>query len=70
MRHQGATAAAPRHMHDSVARTEATGPKAEAQLSAYAHMLGTTSYTAAVSGDRKQALGFAGAIVERVGAAS
>ncbi|MFB7269018.1 helix-turn-helix domain-containing protein [Streptomyces sp. NPDC056244] len=56
LRHQDQSAAAQRHILDAVARVEATGLRTDAQASAYAQMLCTTSYTAAVAGDRDQAL--------------
>ncbi|WNI26948.1 helix-turn-helix domain-containing protein [Streptomyces sp. ITFR-16] len=56
LRHQGRPDAARVRMAEAVSRVEATGLKTEAQASAYAQMLCTTSYTAAVSGDRQQAL--------------
>lgn len=56
LRHQDQPAAAQRHILDAVARVEATGLKTDAQASAYAQMLCTTSYTAARAGDRGQAL--------------
>ncbi|MDI5963432.1 helix-turn-helix domain-containing protein [Streptantibioticus silvisoli] len=56
LRHQNQPAAAQRHILDAVARMEATGLRTDAQASAYAQMLCTTSYTAAVAGDRDQAL--------------
>ncbi|MFJ4126512.1 hypothetical protein ACIP3U_35065 [[Kitasatospora] papulosa] len=55
LRHQDQSAAAQRHILEAVARVEATGLKTEAQASTYAQMLCTTSYTAAVAGDRQQA---------------
>ncbi|GGX44156.1 hypothetical protein GCM10010353_68830 [Streptomyces chryseus] len=56
LRHQGQSAAAQRHILDAVSKVERTGLKTGAQASAYAQMLCTTSYTAARSGDRDQAL--------------
>ncbi|MEV0090415.1 helix-turn-helix transcriptional regulator [Streptomyces sp. NPDC050738] len=56
LRHQDQPAAAQRHILDAVARIEATGLKTDAQASAYAQMLCTTAYTAAVAHDRAQAL--------------
>ncbi|WP_331743741.1 helix-turn-helix transcriptional regulator (plasmid) [Streptomyces sp. NBC_00873] len=56
LRHQNKSAAAQRHILGAVSRVEATGLKTAAQASAYAQMLCTTSYTAAVAGDRDQAL--------------
>lgn len=56
LRHQDQSAAAQRHILDAVAQVEATGLRTDAQASAYAQMLCTTSYTAAVAGDRDQAL--------------
>lgn len=56
LRHQEQPAAAERHIHDAVARVEETGLRTDAQRSAYAQMLCTTSYTAARAGDRDQAL--------------
>ncbi|MEH0564383.1 helix-turn-helix transcriptional regulator [Streptomyces silvae] len=56
LRHQDQPAAAQRLILDAVANVEATGLKNDAQASAYAQMLCTTSYTAAVAGDRPQAL--------------
>ncbi|MEU3219462.1 helix-turn-helix transcriptional regulator [Streptomyces sp. NPDC006971] len=55
LRHQDQPAAAQRHILEAVSRVEATGLKTDAQASAYAQMLCTTSYTAAVAGDRQQA---------------
>ncbi|MGW0792944.1 helix-turn-helix domain-containing protein [Streptomyces sp. NPDC002911] len=56
LRHQEQPAAAQRHILEAVSRIEATGLKTDAQASAYAQMLCTTSYTAAVAGDRQQAI--------------
>ncbi|MER5556522.1 helix-turn-helix transcriptional regulator [Streptomyces sp. NPDC002793] len=56
LRHQDQPAAAQRLMLKAVADVEATGLRNDAQASAYAQMLCTTSYTAAVAGDRPQAL--------------
>ncbi|WP_282204260.1 hypothetical protein [Kitasatospora fiedleri] len=56
LRHQGEAAAAQRHIMAAVARVEATGLTTDAQASAYAQMLCTQAYTAAVAGDRAQAL--------------
>jgi tetratricopeptide (TPR) repeat protein len=56
LRHQNRPVAAQRHIQDAVSKVEATGLKTDAQASAYAQMLCTTSYTAAVAGDRDQAL--------------
>lgn len=56
LRHQDQPAAAQRHILEAVSRVEATGLKNDAQASAYAQMLCTTSYTAARGGDRDQAL--------------
>ncbi|GAA0270157.1 hypothetical protein GCM10010302_04650 [Streptomyces polychromogenes] len=56
LRHQGQEAAAQRHIEAAASRVEATGLTADAQAAAYAQMLCTTAYTAAVAGDRDQAL--------------
>ncbi|MYX26781.1 helix-turn-helix domain-containing protein [Streptomyces sp. SID8381] len=56
LRHQDQPAAAQRLMLSAAAEIEATGLRTEAQASAYAQMLCTTSYTAARAGDRGQAL--------------
>ncbi|MER5968525.1 helix-turn-helix transcriptional regulator [Streptomyces sp. NPDC002055] len=56
LRHQDRPAAAERHILDAVAKVEETGLRTDAQRSAYAQMLCTTSYTAARAGDRDQAL--------------
>lgn len=56
LRHQGRPAAAQRNILDAVAKVAATGLRTDAQAAAYAQMLCTTSYTAAVGGDRDQAL--------------
>ncbi|MFF5512108.1 transcriptional regulator [[Kitasatospora] papulosa] len=56
LRHQDQPASAERLILDAVARVEATGLKSDAQASAFAQMPCTTSYTAAVAGDRPQAL--------------
>lgn len=60
LRHQAQPVAAQRHIMDAVAKVEATGLRTDAQASAYAQMLCTTSYTAAVAGDRDQALAMIG----------
>lgn len=57
LRHQDQSAAAQRLIMDAAMKVEATGLTTPAQASAYAQMLCTTSYTAARSGDRDQALG-------------
>ncbi|WP_329239314.1 hypothetical protein [Streptomyces sp. NBC_01460] len=49
LRHQDQPAAAERLILDAVARVGATGLKSDAQASAFAQMLCTTSYTAAVA---------------------
>ncbi|GAA2350046.1 helix-turn-helix transcriptional regulator [Streptomyces cuspidosporus] len=56
LRHLQQPAAAQHRILDAVTKVEATGLKTDAQASAYAQMLCTTSYTAAVAGDRDQAL--------------
>ncbi|MFH7594563.1 transcriptional regulator [Streptomyces racemochromogenes] len=56
LRHQGQEAAAQRHIAAAAARVEATGLTTDAQASAYAQMLCTTAYTAAVAEDRDRAL--------------
>lgn len=56
LRHQDQPAAAERHILDAVAKVEETGLRTDAQRSAYAQMLCTTSYTAARAGHRDQAL--------------
>ncbi|MEU9146564.1 helix-turn-helix transcriptional regulator [Streptomyces sp. NPDC048349] len=56
LRHQGQEAAAQGHIEAAVARVEATGLTTEAQASAFAQMLCSTAYTAAIAGDRDQAL--------------
>ncbi|MGQ4717955.1 helix-turn-helix domain-containing protein [Streptomyces anulatus] len=56
LRHQNQSAAAQRLILNAVAQVEATGLTTDAQASAYAQMLCTTSYTAAVAGDRHQAV--------------
>ncbi|MGW7312225.1 helix-turn-helix domain-containing protein [Streptomyces sp. NPDC054865] len=56
LRHQGQEAAAQRHIEAAVARVEATGLMNAAQASAYAQMLASTAYTAAIADDRDQAL--------------
>ncbi|GGZ81984.1 helix-turn-helix domain-containing protein [Streptomyces echinoruber] len=56
LRHQDQAAAAQRLVLDAAADVEATGLRTDAQAAAYAQMLCTTSYTAARSGDRGQAL--------------
>ncbi|MBJ7903418.1 helix-turn-helix domain-containing protein [Streptomyces sp. DSM 110735] len=56
LRHQDQPAAAERHILDAVAKVEETGLRTDAQRSAYAQMLCTTSYTAARAGVRDQAL--------------
>lgn len=56
LRHQDQPAAAQRHILDAVAKVEETGLRTDAQRSAYAQMLCTTSYTAARAGQRDQAL--------------
>ncbi|MEW1657929.1 helix-turn-helix transcriptional regulator [Streptomyces sp. NPDC093707] len=56
LRHQNQPAAAERHILDAVATVEETGLQTDAQRSAYAQMLCTTSYTAARAGQRDQAL--------------
>ncbi|UNZ18184.1 helix-turn-helix transcriptional regulator [Streptomyces sp. 891-h] len=56
LRHQDQPAAAERHILDAVTKVEETGLRTDAQRSAYAQMLCTTSYTAARAGQRDQAL--------------
>ncbi|CAM5272399.1 hypothetical protein SAVIM338S_00011 [Streptomyces avidinii] len=56
LRHQGQEAAAQRHIEAAVARVEATGLTTDAQASAFAQMLCSSAYTAAIAGDRDQAL--------------
>ncbi|CAM5236488.1 hypothetical protein GCM10010329_61500 [Streptomyces spiroverticillatus] len=56
LRHQDQPAAADRHILDTVAKVEKTGPRTHTQSSAYAQMLCTTSYTAARAGQRDRAL--------------
>ncbi|MGW2631524.1 helix-turn-helix domain-containing protein [Streptomyces chattanoogensis] len=56
LRHQDRPEAAQRHILDAVSAVESTGLKTQAQASAYAQMLCTTSYTAARAGDRDQAI--------------
>ncbi|RPK29216.1 hypothetical protein EES39_40440 [Streptomyces sp. ADI92-24] len=56
LRHQDQPTAAERHILDAVAKVEETGLRTDAQSSAYAQMLCTTSYTAARAGQRDQAL--------------
>ncbi len=56
LRHQDQPAAAERHILDAVSKVENTGLRTDAQASAYAQMLCTTSYTAARAGDRDQSL--------------
>ncbi|MCC2275442.1 helix-turn-helix domain-containing protein [Streptomyces sp. ET3-23] len=56
LRHQDQPAAAERHILDAVAKVEETGLRTDAQRSAFAQMLCTTSYTAARAGHRDQAL--------------
>ncbi|WP_413754579.1 helix-turn-helix transcriptional regulator [Streptomyces sp. R-74717] len=56
LRHQDQPTAAQRHILDAVTRVESTGLKTDAQASAYAQMLCTTSYTAARAGNRGDAL--------------
>lgn len=56
LRHQDQPAAAERHIRDAVAEVEETGLRTDAQRSAYVQMLCTTSYTAARTGHRDQAL--------------
>ncbi|MEU6229106.1 helix-turn-helix transcriptional regulator [Streptomyces sp. NPDC047042] len=56
LRHQDQPAAAQRLMLKAAADVESTGLTTSAQAAAYAQMLCTTSYTAAVAGDRHQAL--------------
>jgi tetratricopeptide (TPR) repeat protein len=56
LRHQDKAVAAQRHILEAVSRVESTGLTTDAQRSAYAQMLCTTSYTAARAGDRDQAL--------------
>lgn len=56
LRHQDQAPAAQRLILDAAADVEATGLRTDAQAAAYAQMLCTTSYTAARSGDRGQAL--------------
>ncbi|MEU4918834.1 helix-turn-helix transcriptional regulator [Streptomyces parvus] len=55
LRHQNQPAAAERLILSAVTQVEATGLTTETEASAYAQMLCTTSYTAAVAGDRQQA---------------
>lgn len=56
LRHQDQPTAARRLMLKAAAEVESTGLTTPAQAAAYAQMLCTTSYTAAVAGDRHQAL--------------
>ncbi|WP_323184761.1 transcriptional regulator [Streptomyces virginiae] len=56
LRHQGQEAAAQQHIEAAVARVEATGLTTDAQASAFAQMLCSTAYTAAIARDRDQAL--------------
>ncbi|MEU6211853.1 helix-turn-helix transcriptional regulator [Streptomyces sp. NPDC047023] len=56
LRHQGQEAAAQQHIEAAVARVEATGLTTGAQASAFAQMLCSSAYTAAVAQDRDQAL--------------
>ncbi|MER6256273.1 helix-turn-helix transcriptional regulator [Streptomyces sp. NPDC001584] len=56
LRHQGQEAAAQEHIEAAVARVEGTGLATEAQAAAFAQMLCSTAYTAAIAGDRDQAL--------------
>ncbi|GGZ98226.1 hypothetical protein GCM10010371_67470 [Streptomyces subrutilus] len=56
LRHQGQETAAQRHIQAAVARVGATGLTTDAQASAYAQMLASTAYTAAIADDRDQAL--------------
>lgn len=56
LRHQGQAEAAQRLIVDAARKVEMTGLATDAQASAYAQMLCTTSYTAARAGDRDQAL--------------
>ncbi|GGP78345.1 helix-turn-helix domain-containing protein [Streptomyces melanogenes] len=56
LRHQDRPEAAERLVLGALAKVENTGLKTDAQASAYAQMLCTTSYTAARAGDRDQAL--------------
>lgn len=56
LRHQGQESAAQRHILAAAARIESTGLTTDAQASAYAQMLASTAYTAAIAGDRDQAL--------------
>lgn len=56
LRHQNQPAAAQRLILSAVTQVEATGLTTDAQASAFAQMLCTTSYTAAVAGDRHQAV--------------
>ncbi|WP_042804674.1 helix-turn-helix transcriptional regulator [Streptomyces sp. C] len=56
LRHQGQEAAAQRHITAAVSGIETTGLATDAQASAYAQMLASTAYTAAIAGDRDQAL--------------
>ncbi|MGW3651698.1 helix-turn-helix transcriptional regulator [Streptomyces sp. NPDC000878] len=56
LRHQDQPAAAQRLMLKAATDVESTGLATAAQAAAYAQMLCTTSYTAAVAGDRHQAL--------------
>ncbi|MGW4509232.1 helix-turn-helix domain-containing protein [Streptomyces sp. NPDC004436] len=56
LRHQGQEAAAQQHIEAAVACVEATGLTNGAQASAFAQMLCSSAYTAAVAQDRDQAL--------------
>jgi tetratricopeptide (TPR) repeat protein len=56
LRHQDQGPAAQRLILNAAAEVEATGLRTDAQAAAYAQMLCTTSYTAARTGDRGQAL--------------
>lgn len=56
LRHQNQPTAAQRLILSAVTQVEATGLTTDAQASAYAQMLCTTSYTAAVAGDRQEAV--------------
>ncbi|MFJ9551091.1 helix-turn-helix domain-containing protein [Streptomyces erythrochromogenes] len=56
LRHQGQEAAAQQHIEAAVSRVEATGLTTGAQASAFAQMLCSSAYTAAVAQDRDQAL--------------
>ncbi|MER0476906.1 helix-turn-helix transcriptional regulator [Streptomyces sp. Edi2] len=56
LRHQDQPTAAERHILDAAVKVEETGLRTDAQSSAYAQMLCTTSYTAARAGHREQAL--------------